>query len=55
MNEFCVECYVDGENEHNPKLLDANDKDTKQWKKYMEERALSQYYNKKIEISDNKI
>ena len=54
MNEFRVECYVDGENEHNPKLLDVSDKDTEQWKKDMEARALSQYHNNKIKITDKK-
>ena len=50
MNEFNIEYYIDSGDDQNIKLSGLNEKDVEQWKKDMEARALSEYYNKKIKI-----
>lgn len=50
MNEFRVEYYIDNGEEQNIKVSGLNEKDMEEWKKDMEARALSEYYNKKIKI-----
>ena len=48
MDDFRIEYYIDGKYNQNIKLSDLNEKDMEEWKKDMESRALSEYYNKKI-------
>ena len=55
MNEFCVELYIDNGEKQNIELSNLDEKDINQWKTELEERALGEYYNKKIKISNNKI
>ena len=50
MNEFVVELFIDSGDKENMQLSGLNEKDKEQWKKVMEARALSEYYNKKIKI-----
>ena len=50
MNDFRMEYYIDIGDEQNIKLSSLNEKDMEEWKKDMELRALSEYYNKKIKI-----
>ena len=50
MNEFIVELFVDKGENQDIKLSSLNEKDMEEWKKDMELRALSEYYNKKIKI-----
>ena len=50
MNGFKVERYVDSEGKENTKFLNLNEKEVNQWKKDIEARALSEFYNKKIKI-----
>ena len=50
MYDFRVECYIDGGGKQNIKPSDLNEKDIEEWKKDMETRALSEYYNKKIKV-----
>ena len=50
MDEFRIEFYMDSGDNQNIKLSGLNEKDMEQWKKDMEARALSEYYNKKIKI-----
>lgn len=51
MNEFRVELFIDsGENEK-IEFSSMKEKEKEKWKKDMEERALSEYHNKKIKIS----
>lgn len=50
MCDFRIECYIDSGDEKNIKISDLNEKDMKEWKKDMESRALSEYYNKKIKV-----
>ena len=50
MNEFNVEYYIDSGDNQIIKISGLNEKDMEQWKKDMEERALSEYYNKKIKL-----
>ena len=55
MNEFRLECYVHSDDNQNTKILNLNEKDINQWRKKIEARALTEYYNKKIEVSDKNI
>lgn len=54
MNEFRIELYIDRGEEQNTKLSNLDKKNMNQWKRDLEARALSEYYNKKIKISDIK-
>ena len=49
MNEFRVECYIG-----NTKLSNLDKKDLRQWKLDIEVQALSEYYKKKVKISDKR-
>ncbi len=49
MEDFRVEYYIDNGGQITD-FSSMNEKETEQWKKDMEERALSEYYNKKIKI-----
>ena len=55
MNEFRVELYIDSGELQKTELSNLDEKDINQWKTELEERALGEYYNKKIKISNNKI
>lgn len=50
MDDFRIEYYIDNGDDQNIKLSSLNEKDMEEWKKDMEARALSEYYNKKIKI-----
>ena len=50
MDDFRIEYYIDIGDGQNIKLSSLNEKDMEEWKKDMEARALSEYYNKKIKI-----
>lgn len=50
MNEYLVELFIDSGDGENIKLSSLTEKDKEQWIKDVEERALSEYYNKKIRI-----
>ena len=54
MDEYKVEFFVAGDNEQDIMLSSLNEEEIEQWKKDMEARALSAYYNKKIKIADKK-
>ena len=53
MDEYKVELFIDS-GEENIELSALSENDIEQWKKDMEARALSAYYNKKIKIADKK-
>ncbi len=55
MNEFVVELFIASDDEQNVMLSSLNEDEIKQWKKDMEERALSEYHNQKIKIKSKKI
>ena len=55
MNEFVVELFVASDDEHDVMLSSLNEDEMEQWKKDLEARALSEYYNKKVKASDKKI
>ena len=55
MNEFRVELYIDSGEDRNTELSSLPEEYINQWKKELEERALGEYYNKKIKISNKKI
>lgn len=50
MDDFRIEYYIDNGDDQNIKLSSLNEKDMEEWKKDMEARALSEYYNKKVKI-----
>ena len=50
MNEFVVELFVASDDEQDVMLSSLNEDEMEQWKKDMEVRVLSEYYNKKIKI-----
>ena len=50
MGDLRMEYYIDSGDNQNIKLSDLNEKDMEEWKKDMEARALSEYYNKKVKI-----
>ena len=55
MNEFVVELFVASDDEQDVMLSSLNEDEMEQWKKDMEVRALSEYYNQKVKISIKKI
>lgn len=55
MNEFMVELFVASDDEQDVMLASLNEDEMEQWKKDMETRALSEYYNQKIKIKSKKI
>ena len=52
MEEYRVEYYIDINSNKTIKFSDINEKDKDKWKKDMESRAISEFYNKKIKISE---
>ena len=55
MNEFVVELFVASDDEQDIMLSNLNEAEMEKWKEDMEVRALSEYYNQKIKITDQKI
>ena len=55
MNEFVVELFVASDDEQDVMLSSLNEDEMEQWKKDVEERALSEYHNQKIKIKSKKI
>ncbi len=55
MNEFHIELYIDSGESQNTELSNLDEKYINQWKTELEERALGEYYNKKIKILNNNI
>lgn len=55
MNDFRVEYFIENGEAQNIKLSCLDEKNMEQWKRDMESRALSKYYNQKIKISSKKI
>ncbi|MBQ2940722.1 MAG: hypothetical protein IJD97_00660 [Clostridia bacterium] len=54
MNEFVVELFVASVEDQDVMLSSLNEDEMEQWKKDMEARALSEYYKRKIMISEQK-
>ena len=52
MEEIRIEYYIDRGYDKTVKFSELNEKDREKWKKDMESRAISGYYNKKIKISE---
>ena len=50
MDDYHIEYFIDNGDEEIIKLSGLNDKDLKEWRKDMEARALSEYYNKKVKV-----
>lgn len=53
MNDFIVELYIDDGSEGDMKFSDLNKKEKEQWKKNIEQRALSEFYNRKVKTGKN--
>ena len=58
MNEYCIEVFIesdeDEDEDENVKSLNLNEENKQEWKEEMEARALSEYYKRKIMISEQK-
>lgn len=55
MDEYTVEVFIANDADENIVLSNLDEKYINQWKTELEERALGEYYNKKIKISYKKI
>jgi hypothetical protein len=55
MNEFVVELFIASDDEQDVMLSSLSEGEMEQWKKDMEVRALSEYYNQKVKMSNKKI
>lgn len=55
MDEYKVEFFVASDDEQDVMLSNLNEDEMEQWKKDVEERALSEYHNQKIKIKSKKI
>lgn len=54
MDEYKIELFIDSGEEENIELSNLSGNDMEQWKKDTEERALNEYYKRKIKITDQK-
>ncbi len=54
MNEYCIEVFIESDEDENVKSLSLNEENKQEWKEEMEARALSEYYKRKIIISEQK-
>ena len=54
MNEYCIEVFIESDEDENVKSLNLNEENKQEWKEEMEARALSEYYKRKIIISEQK-
>ena len=52
MKDFLVKCFVSGGGEQNICLSTFDEKLKKQWSIELEEKALSEYYQKKIKVKE---
>ena len=50
MDDYNIEYFIDNGDGQIIKLSVLNEKDLKEWRKDMEARALSGYYNKKVKV-----
>lgn len=51
MNEYCIEVFIESDEDENVKSLNLNEENKQEWKEEMEARALSEYYKRKIRTS----
>jgi len=54
LNEYCIEVFIESDEDENVKSLNLNEENKQEWKEEMEARALSEYYKRKIMISEQK-
>ena len=55
MDEYKIEFFIASDDEQDVKLSSLNGKDMEHWRREVEERALFEYYNRKIKIQGKKI
>lgn len=54
MDEYKVEFFIASDDAQDVMLSSLNEDEMEQWKKDVEERALSEYHNQKIKIKSKK-
>ncbi len=54
MNEYCIEVFIESDEDENVKSLNLNEENKQEWKEEIEAQALSEYYKRKIIISEQK-
>ena len=55
MDEFTINFFIKSKDEESIEIIDLNNTELQAWKSDIEAKALSEYYNMKIEISNQKI
>jgi len=55
MNEYSINLLIESDEDEKVEPLNLNEKNKKEWKEDMEAIALSEYYKRKIMISEQKI
>lgn len=55
MNEFTIELFIDNRDEKYIEISNLNNTELQPWRRDIEAKALSEYYNTKIKISNQKI
>ena len=55
MDEYKIEFFIASDDEQDVKLSSLNGKDMEHWRREVEERALFEYYTRKIKIQGKKI
>ena len=54
MNEFTIELFIDNHDEEYIAILNLDNTELQPWKSDIEAKALSEYYKRKIIISEQK-
>ena len=54
MNEYSIDLLIESDEAETVEPLNLNEKNKKEWKEDMEAIALSEYYKRKIMISEQK-
>jgi len=55
MNEYSINLLIESDEDEKVEPFNLNEKNKKEWKEDMEAIALSEYYKRKIMISEQKI
>ena len=54
MNEYSIDLLIESDEDETVEPLNLNEENKQEWKEEMEARALSEYYKRKIIISEQK-
>ena len=55
MNEFTIKFFISNKDVECIEIIDLNNTELEPWKSDIEAKALSEYYNQKIKIENQKI